>query len=196
MSTATGYDAASAAAVAAASEVWEAADLSTLSGESFDSVWESAFSAASEAGLTIDPKFSREDASRCTRSAYINAVTEALSPEESAALMSRILEATRSSPTQQIPAESQPSTSTTSTTDAGEVRVSKNSAIGTRRVNVNFSDQAYRTLEALATRTGRSMSDVLRDAIALKSWFEQTRAEGGHVLVELPNGKVREVISV
>lgn len=65
-----------------------------------------------------------------------------------------------------------------------------------RRVNVNFSEQAYQTLEALARLTGRSMSDVLRDAIALKSWFERTRAEGGHILVELPDGKVREVISV
>ena len=67
---------------------------------------------------------------------------------------------------------------------------------GTRRVNVNFSDQAYKTLERLARDTGKSMSEVLRDSIALKSWFEQTRAAGGHVLVEHPDGKVREVISV
>jgi len=39
-------------------------------------------------------------------------------------------------------------------------------------------------------------SDVLREAIARKAWFEQTRAEGGHVLVEQPSDKVREVISV
>src|SRR5439155_14560433 len=65
-----------------------------------------------------------------------------------------------------------------------------------RRVNVNFSDKAYVTLERLAHQTGKSMSDVLRDAIALKDWFEQTRAEGGHVLVERSDGKVREVISV
>ncbi len=74
----------------------------------------------------------------------------------------------------------------------------RNAAVAgsTRRVNANFSDQAYRTLEQLASQTNRSMSDVLRDAIALKAWFEQTRAEGGHVLVEHPDGKVREVISV
>jgi hypothetical protein len=65
-----------------------------------------------------------------------------------------------------------------------------------QRVNVNFSEQAYQTLQQLSVRTGKSMSDVLRDAIALKAWFEQTRAEGGHVLVEHPDGKVREVISV
>jgi hypothetical protein len=74
----------------------------------------------------------------------------------------------------------------------------RNSTDGTRtrRVNVNFSDQAYQTLERLARSTGKSMSDVLREAIALKVWFEETRAQGAHVLVERPNGKVREVISV
>ena len=71
--------------------------------------------------------------------------------------------------------------------------MSKNSAIGTRRVNVNFSDQAYRTLEALATRTGRSMSDVLRDAIQLEKWLADARAQGWHVLLE-KDGRVRELV--
>ncbi len=65
-----------------------------------------------------------------------------------------------------------------------------------RRVNVNFSDQAYETLEELARRSGKSMSDVLREAIALKAWFDRERAEGGRILVERPNGQVREIISV
>jgi hypothetical protein len=64
------------------------------------------------------------------------------------------------------------------------------------RLNVNFSEQAYQTLDWLAKRTGKSMSETLRDAIALKQWFEATRAEGGHVLVERPDGQIREVISV
>ena len=55
------------------------------------------------------------------------------------------------------------------------------------RVNVNFSEQAYRTLESLARQTGTSMSDVLRDAIAPKAWFEATinaYAAGGGAEVE------------
>jgi hypothetical protein len=64
------------------------------------------------------------------------------------------------------------------------------------RVNVNFSEEAWGTLDRLAQRSGKSKSDVLREAIALKAWFEQTRDEGGHVLVERPDGRVREVISV
>lgn len=65
----------------------------------------------------------------------------------------------------------------------------------THRVNVNFSEQAYQSLEDLARKTGKSMSDVLRDAIALKVWFENTRQEGGRVLVER-DGKLRELLSV
>jgi hypothetical protein len=67
---------------------------------------------------------------------------------------------------------------------------------GPRRVNVNFSEQAYQTLEDLARRSGKSMSEVLREAIALKAWFDKERADGNRVLVERPNGQVREVISV
>jgi Arc/MetJ-type ribon-helix-helix transcriptional regulator len=65
-----------------------------------------------------------------------------------------------------------------------------------QRVNVNFSEQAYQTLQDLANRSGKSMSDVLREAIALKAWFDKERAEGSRILVERPNGQVREVISV
>lgn len=64
-----------------------------------------------------------------------------------------------------------------------------------KRVNVNFSDQAYRTLENLASSSGKSMSEVLREAIALKQWFDETRAQGGRILTER-NGATREVISV
>jgi hypothetical protein len=63
------------------------------------------------------------------------------------------------------------------------------------RFNVNFSEGAYRDLSALAERKGKTMSEILRDAIALERWFDETRQEGSKVLVEQPDGKVREVIS-
>ena len=65
----------------------------------------------------------------------------------------------------------------------------------TRRVNVNFSDQAYRTLEDVAAMRGLTMSDTLRQAIALFSWYVETKRQGGRVLVERPDGAVRELIS-
>lgn len=62
-------------------------------------------------------------------------------------------------------------------------------------VTINFSDQAYAALEDLKTRTGKPIAEVLRDAIALKTWFEDERAAGGHILIDDNHG-IREVISV
>jgi hypothetical protein len=61
------------------------------------------------------------------------------------------------------------------------------------RVNVNFSESAYETLEELAQRKGKSMSEILRDAIALEKWFDDTYREGGRFLVDR-NGETKEVI--
>jgi hypothetical protein len=65
----------------------------------------------------------------------------------------------------------------------------------THRVNVNFSDEAYEALESLANREGKTISGILRDAIALKLWFANTHKDGGRVLVER-EGQIREVMSV
>jgi hypothetical protein len=61
------------------------------------------------------------------------------------------------------------------------------------RVNVNFSPDAYRDLTELAERKGKTVSDLMRDAIALERWFDEANREGSRVLVER-DGKVREVI--
>jgi hypothetical protein len=64
---------------------------------------------------------------------------------------------------------------------------------GLRRVNANFAAEAYDRLEELAALRGTSLSEVLRQAIALLYWFETTRREGGRILVER-DGQLREVI--
>lgn len=61
------------------------------------------------------------------------------------------------------------------------------------RINVNFSEEAYDELTDLAQRRGKTVSDLLRDAIALERWFDETNRDGGRVLVER-DGNVREVI--
>jgi metal-responsive CopG/Arc/MetJ family transcriptional regulator len=63
-----------------------------------------------------------------------------------------------------------------------------------RRINVNFSENASTTLEKLAAEKGKSISEVVRDAIALERWFTETTKEGGKILVEHKDGKIREVI--
>ncbi len=58
-------------------------------------------------------------------------------------------------------------------------------------VSVNFAPDTYKALEELAE--GKSISEALRDAIALSKWFKDTRQEGGKILVER-NGVIREIL--
>jgi predicted transcriptional regulator len=64
----------------------------------------------------------------------------------------------------------------------------------THRVNVNFSDDAYEALKDIARSRDKTISEVLRDAIALEQWYQDTKREGGRVIVELQDGRVREVV--
>ena len=62
------------------------------------------------------------------------------------------------------------------------------------RFNVDFSDEATAVLDELAAKQGTTKSDVIRRAIALQKWFEETRDAGSKVLVELPDGRQREIV--
>jgi hypothetical protein len=64
-----------------------------------------------------------------------------------------------------------------------------------RRVSVNFSDSALSTLEKLAHEKGKTMSEVLRDAIVLEDYFTEAGREGSKIFIERPDGKVRELIT-
>lgn len=64
---------------------------------------------------------------------------------------------------------------------------------GTRRVNVNFAPSAYATLERLAARKDKTMSEVLRDAIQMESWLANAEDDGWHILLER-DGRVRELV--
>jgi hypothetical protein len=61
------------------------------------------------------------------------------------------------------------------------------------RVNVNFSDDAWRTLKDLARRKGKTISEVIRDAIALEMWAQNTWESGARILVE-HDWRVHELI--
>ena len=63
-----------------------------------------------------------------------------------------------------------------------------------RRVNVDFSNDAYEVLTSIAQRKGQTISGVLRDALALEKLYEDTVLENGRVLVEREDGSLREVI--
>ena len=61
------------------------------------------------------------------------------------------------------------------------------------RVNVNFSQSAYETLENLARRKGTTMSEVLRRAIELEKFVQDEQEKGNRLLIE-STGEVREVL--
>jgi hypothetical protein len=63
-----------------------------------------------------------------------------------------------------------------------------------KRLNVNFSDSAYTDLAKLAEEKGKTMSEVLRDALSLEKYvWDLTQKEKGRVLVER-DGKVQELL--
>jgi hypothetical protein len=62
------------------------------------------------------------------------------------------------------------------------------------RFNVNFSDEAAETIEDLAQRRGTTKAEVLRDSLALEKWMDETRRDGGKILVEHSDGRLREVV--
>lgn len=65
-----------------------------------------------------------------------------------------------------------------------------------RRINVELSDDAYGTLRSLAKTRGKSISDVLRGAVALEATWREVEAEGGRIVVEKPGGEKREILRI
>jgi hypothetical protein len=63
-----------------------------------------------------------------------------------------------------------------------------------RRVNVYFSDEIYSELTRIAKERGKTLSDVLRDAVTLEKYVADAKREGGRVLVEKPDGETRELL--
>jgi Ribbon-helix-helix protein, copG family len=63
-----------------------------------------------------------------------------------------------------------------------------------KRLSVTFSDPTYETLERLSQQKGKSMAEVLRDALALEERVEETvRKKNGRVLLE-EDGQFRELL--
>lgn len=64
------------------------------------------------------------------------------------------------------------------------------------RFNVDFSDEANAMLDDLATRQQITKAEVIRKAIALEKWFTDTTREGSKIIVQAPDGKLREVLKL
>ena len=62
-----------------------------------------------------------------------------------------------------------------------------------KRVSVDFTAGAYDDLAELARIRGKTKAAIIRDALSLEKWFQETQQTGGRVLVE-HQGKAREII--
>jgi predicted DNA-binding protein len=62
-----------------------------------------------------------------------------------------------------------------------------------KRVNANFSERSYERLVKLAQEKGKTITEVVREAVAFEEWMEETVREGGRILVER-DGQIREVV--
>jgi hypothetical protein len=56
--------------------------------------------------------------------------------------------------------------------------------MGEKRLNVRLTEDAYGEIVHLAESQGKSISELIRDSLALEKWFYDTRRHGGQVLVQ------------
>ncbi len=62
-----------------------------------------------------------------------------------------------------------------------------------QRQSVTFTDEAADAVVDLAKKRGTSVSEVVREAVALQVWLEQTKDAGEKVYVGQEPGPKREV---
>jgi predicted transcriptional regulator len=61
------------------------------------------------------------------------------------------------------------------------------------KMSVNLSDDVAKLLKQLADKNGVTITEQLRRSISTEVWREQVEERQGRILVEEPNGKVREI---
>lgn len=62
------------------------------------------------------------------------------------------------------------------------------------KTSVNLPQEDLDALREMAQRRGSTMADVLRRAISIERFLEETRAEGGKVLIETKDKQLRELL--
>ena len=65
-----------------------------------------------------------------------------------------------------------------------------------KRININLDDATFEELQQLAIRKGKTMSQLLRDSLALEKWFMDTRDQGDRILVENSSTLVASVPTI
>ncbi len=60
-------------------------------------------------------------------------------------------------------------------------------------VAVEFTFEAYNALNSVSAEVGKSVSDTLRDALALLKYAHEVRRDGGKILIQ-QNGKTTQLL--
>ena len=64
-----------------------------------------------------------------------------------------------------------------------------------QRLSVSFTSDGYQMLERLRKVKGdTSLSETIRDAIAFENWYQAERRNGAKLLIQHPDGTIREVV--
>ncbi|MGA3217442.1 MAG: hypothetical protein ABSD97_17365 [Acidimicrobiales bacterium] len=64
------------------------------------------------------------------------------------------------------------------------------------KVTVNVLRDDFEALQEMAVRKGTTFTEEVRRALALARLAEETEESGGKVLLEDPNGDIRQVIKL
>ena len=62
-----------------------------------------------------------------------------------------------------------------------------------RKLTLTLSEKDYKTIEDLAKQKERGKTDIIREALNLAQWYETERSEGSRIIIERPDGKLREL---
>lgn len=63
-----------------------------------------------------------------------------------------------------------------------------------KRMSISLSGDSAAMLDELATGQGISINEALRLAIATEAYFYKAKADGAKVLIQTPEGEIKEVI--
>lgn len=87
---------------------------------------------------------------------------------------------------------SESSTSSTGPVERGIIMAAPTAQTPTKEATdpiVRFSPEAYSQVEELARARGKSVPDVLSEAIGLLRWYDSLLAEGGSIIARPKNGE-------
>jgi ribbon-helix-helix CopG family protein len=80
------------------------------------------------------------------------------------------------------------------TTRGREAMTKSNDERTVVKTSINLPQEEFEALRQLAQRRGSTMADVVRRAISTEKFLDQTRAEGGKVLIEGKDKQIRELL--